>query len=216
METSSATDIDEASLAEFLFTNQTIPKIHLTELGVNAGCLVRLAVKTSSLFAGEQLPGDIDVLIQHDKTTGFATAIELKRIKIPVRAFNTGMPTKIQDLKRGVHQANALHELGFGRVILLIAIVTDGRDQTGVTWPYRGPTAGHLSKIRNFPGRELLNPQVGLAFVEAMQPTDRPLQTAGGLTAYFKQTPVSRVQSPEVSQTICQYFANSQLVETRS
>jgi len=205
----SATEIEEKNLAKFLFTHPLFSDVVLKNLGFKVGCQIYLEIPTVSLFASEVRPGDIDILIRHGTPAQEITAIEFKRVKIPSRAFLTETPTKIQDLKRGVHQANALYDLGFARVLLLIAIVTDGREQTHVNSFYRGPTTAHLHKIRNFPGRENLYSEIGLGFVELLQPDDKPIEDMLGLTSYLQHDPVLREPAQGIDESVQKYIEST-------
>lgn len=202
----SVTEIEEKALARWLFTSPFVPSTVLEELGFGRPCQVALEVQTAALFGETRLPGDIDVLVNHTAPSDKATAIEFKRVKVPTRAFFTGLPNKIRDLKRGVRQANALHDLGFARAFLLVAIVTDGRDRTHVGWPFRGPTEELLNTIRQFPGIDRLHPEVGLGFLEITQPVDKPIENAGGIGVYFQKEPAICAQDQLITNVVQMFF----------
>ena len=204
----SVADIEEKALAKWLFTSPLVPRTVLEVLGFDAQCRVALEVNSSSFLGQRSLPGDIDVLVKHALRPNVTTAIEFKRVKIPARAFLTGLPNKIRDLEHGVHQANALRSLGFARVILLVAIVTDGRERSHVNWAYRGPTSGHLRRIRNFPGRDRLDSGVGLGFLEITQPADKPIEAAGSIGVYFQIEPALHAQNSRISQAVNIWFSS--------
>jgi len=108
-------------------------------------------------------------------------AIELKRVKIVSETFYTEQPGKLGDLKHGVQQANLLRALGFYRTILMVAIVTDGRDRVGLNFASRGPTSTLASIIDQFPDNDRLVSGIGVTFVEITQPIDKEINLAGAI-----------------------------------
>lgn len=137
---------------------------------------------TTCIVPNAKGPGDIDVLLSTSPHHENALAIEVKRVKIDAGMFYTGMPGKLQDLRRSVRQANLLGRLQFSRAMLLIIVVTDGRERHGLNFAFRGPEVPMLRKaIDEFPDRERLAPNVGLAFIELTQPVDKAIKDAAGI-----------------------------------
>lgn len=209
MSTLSVTDIEERALVKWLFTGPTVPVSLSSQLHLGPVHRLGLALPTKTLFPGVCHPGDIDVLIQHDVSAANCTAIEFKRVKVKAETFQNGSPNKIADLRKGVHQVNDLYELGFSSTVLLVAIVTDGRTRVQANFVHRGPTAQQLVKIWDFSGRESLHDEVGLGFVEIVQPVDKPIDMAGRIGAYMVKVPRRRTQRLELGPLTRAFLASS-------
>ena len=180
MGSASVTGIAEDALCRWFFLDLAARPL-LEELRVSSGSRVLFSSPTTSAFPDARGPGDIDVLIADPQYPEASLAIEVKRVKIQAATFHTGMPGKLQDLQRGVQQANLLADLGFHRTFLVVAVVVDGREREQLNFASRGPTFDLVEAIDNFPGRARLAPHVGLAFVEIVQPVDKPITDAGGI-----------------------------------
>ncbi len=126
----------------------------------------------------------------------------MKRIKVGADTFATGLPNKVRQLKHGILQANLLCQLGFHRTYLLIAIVTDGRERTGLNFASRGPTTEILQTIERFPRREALDQTVGLAFVELTQPIDKDIRYAGSIGIRIAVEAETIKQSPALNEAV--------------
>jgi hypothetical protein len=180
MEIRSVTDIHEAELCRWLFSDPTVSAPLCRELELAPPSLAAFSVPTARIVPNAEGPGDIDVLVSTSPHHKNALAIEVKRVKIDADTFHTGMPGKLQDLRRGVQQASLLGRLQFSRAMLLVVVVTDGRERHRLNFAFRGPEVPMLRKaIEEFPDRKRLAANVGLAFIELTQPVDKAIADAG-------------------------------------
>lgn len=207
MEAHSVTEIAEEALCRQLFIDPTFSQPLLRELRVEATSLLALSTPTTRIAPNAKGPGDIDVLISATPHHENALAIEVKRVKVGAEAFHTGMPGKLQNLRRGVQQANLLAQLQFSRAMLLIVVVTDGRERDGLNFAFRGAETRALRQaIDGFPGREKLAPKVGLAFVELTQPIDKDIADAGGIGIRIARPPTMVTQPESLSSAVRALF----------
>jgi hypothetical protein len=145
----------------------------------------RIATNVQVPFTGAgKKPGDIDLLIAHPARPHEAIAIECKRVKITVESAGNDHLNKIEEVVTGVKQANALREFGFYQTYLCVIAVVDAAAQQHWNVLNRGIDANAtynyseqktFSRFISFPGREDLNKEVGIAFLEVVQPTNRPM-----------------------------------------
>jgi hypothetical protein len=206
MQAPSATNIDEGQLSRWLFGESPALRHLASELSIGWGSRVAFEVPTIKLVPGARGPGNIDVLVFNSQAPEQTLAIELKRVKVTPNSFATELPGKLAGLEHGVEQANLLGKLGFHRVYLLIAIVTDGRWRSEYNFFGRGPTPELLQAIARFPGRDQLSPAVGLAFVEVTQPTDKEVTWAGSTGAWVEQRAQEIDQPVTLTAAVAELF----------
>jgi len=187
MDAAAALDIHEAELARWLFTAWTPARLLASELGF--GCDTRLAfrIDPSSLAGIGAAPGDIDVLAIDHAHPDQATAIEVKRVKLRPEAYLTAQPNKLQELDKGCRQAGLLRSMGFCRSYLLVAVVADGREQTDVGFPFRGPPPALVRVVRDKLRSLPFHSDVGVVVVEVTQPVDKDIQDSGAIGIWTHQ-----------------------------
>ena len=131
-----------------------------------------------------KLKGDIDVLLCSHSQPSAATAIQAKRVKVGMKALREGgQPNKLQQVAKGVRQANLLAEMGFWQVYLYILVVVDSREKNAGRVSYEGPPPALREIITRGISiyKKDLNPRVGLVCCEFVQPMDRePLRVGTG------------------------------------
>lgn len=207
MEFRSVADIPEAELCRWLFSDPTVCGPLCRDLEFTPCSLAAFSVPTTCIIPNAEGPGDIDVLLTSSPGYEFTVAIEVKRVKIGTDSFHTWMPRKLQGLRRGVRQASLLGTLQFSRAFLLVVVVTDGRERHGLNFAFRGPEVPELRKaIDEFPDRERLAPNIGLAFVEVTQPIDKPIADAGSIGIRVHRRPEVLAQPDAVTVALKAYF----------
>ena len=166
----SIADIPEGKFAQFLFNNPYW-KTNLTNIrGIPDLASNYLEIPFDGL--PRQPKGDIDVLLVQSGVPQFATAIQIKRIKVSQRSSISGFPNKLNVYKKGVRQANLLAELGFAQVYLYVFIVVDSRSQNIGTYSYNGLTNELRAKIDSAISVDNLYERVGLIKFDFTQPMD--------------------------------------------
>ena len=207
MKSRSVTDIPEAELCRWLFSDPTVSAALRRDLELAPSSLLAFSVPTTRIVPNAEGPGDIDILLSTSPHHKNALAIEVKRVKIDADTFHTGMPGKLQDLARGVQQAGLLGRLQFSRAMLLVVVLTDGRERHGLNFAFRGPEVPMLRKaIDEFPDRKRLAPNVGLAFVELTQPVDKVIADAGSIGIRVDHRPEVAAQPGAVTAAVKAYF----------
>jgi hypothetical protein len=124
---------------------------------------------------------DGDLLFVEPNAPEAVVAIQAKRIKVHARSFEIGIPNKLPEYEKGVQQANLLACVGFAQVYLYIFVVVDSRHHNAGRVTYDGLTPELRAPIDAVISLERLDPRVGLAVIELIQPMDhRPLTIGVG------------------------------------
>ncbi len=119
---------------------------------------------------------------------------------------------KLDDVADGVRQANRLYEkFAFFQTYLMIMTAVDASRQGETNIPCRGvsstrsPDYGEtrtLRKIIEFPEHHTLNPNIGIIFVEFVQPSDVSFERCGSLGVYLHRTAQQRRQLENVTNRL--------------
>ena len=174
------TEFDEKPIVRWLMLCPPSREIILDELGLPAAAFYCPEVVRPFYAPGE---GDLDLILCPPLSPREAFAIQCKRVK--VESVNAGQDkiNKLQDIAGGVCQANKLYNGPFAFFQTYLAIITEvaasGQDENipnrGVrpyTTPQRGDTrTTTFRQIVEFPGRAELHNDVGILFIEIVQPS---------------------------------------------
>lgn len=172
MKTPSATEVNEAELAHWLFTAFESSRPIAAELGFIPEMQLVFMMDRKVLAPTARGPGDIDVLAANAAYPEQAIAVEVKRVKMPSDSYSTSLPNKLQELEKGCTQVRLLREIGFHRSYLLVAVVADGREQTEVNFAFRGSTPALVKAVKEKLRSLKFHPDVGVVVVEVTQPVD--------------------------------------------
>jgi hypothetical protein len=174
------TDIHESPISRWLFTDCPVRYSYWRQLNLPIPARIGFELQPPVVI-DVCAPGDVDVLVSNPEFPERAVAFECKRIKVKPETFETIQPGKMQDLKKGVRQANGLLELGFHQSYLFVCVQIDGRERHEYNFAGRGLSGPLVKAIYDsLKGLELL-PSVGLLAAEVMQPVEKPIEDAGGV-----------------------------------
>lgn len=210
MDTASATDVHEAELARWLFTASVSSRLIAEELGLIPEMQLAFRMDTQVLVSTARGPGDIDVLAVNGMHPEQTVAVEVKRVKMSSDSYLTSQPNKLQELEKGCKQVGLLREIGFHRSYLLVVVVADGREQTEVGFPFRGPTPALVEAVKGKLRSLTFHPDVGVAVVEVTQPIDRNIQDSGAIGIWTYQQASMIQQSPELTANIASFLQAAQ------
>jgi hypothetical protein len=150
----------------------------------------QLAIPNEAWYAPEVVQpfympgeGDIDLMVCPRLSPHLAIALECKRVK--VESLNVGQDrvNKLQGVAGGVHQANNLYHGPFAFFQTYLCILTEvnaSQDERNIpnrgVRPYTTPERGDTKRttfrqIVEFPGRDDLHTDVGIIFIEIVQPS---------------------------------------------
>lgn len=176
------TEFDEKPIVRWLMLCPPAREIILDTLGLPVTAFYRPEVVRPFYAPGE---GDLDLVLcpQLYPCEGFA--LECKRVK--VESLNAGHDkiNKLQDVAGGVRQANKLYDGPYAFFQTYLAIITEVEASSGQadwnipnrgvrshTTPQRGDTRRTtFRQIVEFPGRADLHEDIGILFIEIVQPS---------------------------------------------
>lgn len=127
-------------------------------------------------------PGDIDLLLCRKTDPSRCVAFQSKRVKVEALDTATDKLSNytIRKLRGVVEQANAMRrQIAFFQNYVLIIIEADTVARSEHNIPNRRVTADKFQRIYDFPDRDALDPEVGIAFIEVVQPTGACIDKAG-------------------------------------
>jgi hypothetical protein len=174
------TEFDEKPIVRWLMMCPPSRQIILDELGLPPNAFFAPEVVQPFFMPGI---GDIDLILCPDLAPNRALALECKRVKIESVNIGEDKINKLHKVAGGVHQANELYN-GFGFFQTYLAIITEveasGQDERNIptrgirshTTPQRGDTkTTTFRQIVEFPGRSELHEDIGILFIEIVQPS---------------------------------------------
>lgn len=147
----------------------------LEALGVEADAFIDYSVKQPVVENPQDKPGDIDILICPSSRPHMAIAFQCK--PVIVKSLNEQEDDDVKKLRRIpdlVEQANRQrNRYGFYRNYLAILIKVDGRKKRNYDSLFRGTNPETFQTIYEFPDRERVHKDVGIVFIEIVQPTGK-------------------------------------------
>ena len=169
---------DEKTLIRWLAGFGPTRGLILEQLSRSPSALIWPEVVQPFYCPGE---GDIDLVICERSAPNQSVAIEAKRVKVEIIGPEEDKLHKIRDIGKGVEQANRLHrKFGFFQHYLAVVTAVEAIEQTDTNIPCRGLRSYSTdlfddrkthTRIVDFPGRNKLNPEIGIIFMEVVQPS---------------------------------------------
>jgi hypothetical protein len=146
-------------------------------------------------------PGDVDWLCVDPEQPHPAMAAECKRVKVVALRDGSDHVNKIVSLGDGT-KANSLASLGFHRTFLVVLIVVDERARTEHNVVSRGMAETTFHRIYDFPQRDSLNAEVGVVYIEVVQPSLRSVNIMAQIGVCVDQQAKPREQATELTNLI--------------
>ena len=155
-------------------------------------------------FYGPQ-EGDIDLLVCNREAPHQTAVLECKRVKVQVIDEGNDQLNKLDEVGGGVRQAKKLSEkFGFFQTYLAVITAVDAANRKQMNIPCRGVSSESISnwdsstttfrRIVEFPRREELPAEVGIIFIEIVQPSGKALEEQGTIRICVHQVAAPRTQ----------------------
>lgn len=160
-------------------------------------------------LTGTRGEGDIDILAVDPSTPEEATAIQVKRIKVSQRTFETGLPNGFPAIKHLQRQSSLLVRLGFWQVFSYAIVVVDSRANNQGVYAFDGLTADLRSRIESALSMEGLHANVGFIQFELCQPIDHEPLSTGTFFAHIRRMPRTQPQPEAITAWVRARLANS-------
>jgi hypothetical protein len=222
MNDESATERDEKRIVKWLLHEQpSAAQLILQELGMPLNSFVAREV-TEPFTQPNKKPGDIDALICAPNKANQTMVIECKKVSVVAQNTRQDIVHKVEKIGKGVSQVNALRELGFHETYLAVITVVDGRERVGYNVLSRGigdsthdthlgtRTQKTLKRIYEFPRREDLHDDVGIMFIEVIQPTGKSLDEKFGVCICVDKRATPQEQSDTRTNQVREYIRHYQ------
>ena len=205
----SVTEIPEKEIVRWLMLFEPARRLLFGELGFPPWAFYQPEVVEPFYSAGK---GDLDLVVCHRRAPHEAVALECKRVKVAVIDPEHHDLNKLQDTQDGVGQANRLHnKFGFFQTYLAVITAVEASRQEGTNIPCRGidaaasPDYGDtktFKRIVEFPGREDLNSDIGIVFVEVVQPSGISINERVTIRVCVHHPAQGRTQSDSVTNRV--------------
>lgn len=200
------TGIIEDRIVSWLFSQYLLRNLLFEEMNLNMNSLYGLRVTEPFISDKNKKPGDIDVFVCDKQLPCEAVVIECKRVKVETSKEGIEKVNKIHCIGEGVKQANALRELGFHKSYLALLAEVDGmyRDEYNVLG--RGMSTEVFHQLYDFPKRDNLHEDVGLIFIEIVQPTGKIFKDHAMVAVCVEKKAKPLEQSIKLSNMVKDYL----------
>lgn len=146
--------------------------------------------------------GDIDILAVDPLLPCAATAIQVKRVKVSPRAFETGKPNKLAAISELQRQSTLLVELGFHQVFSYVIVVVDSRINNKGEYTFDGLTSELRTLIDNSMSLSGLHDAAGFIQFEVCQTMDDVPLSTGTFAGKIHRMPKVRPQAHKVTEFV--------------
>lgn len=162
--------------------------------------------QTEPFTQPKTLPGDIDLLLVHRDYPLRPIAFECKRVKIVSRDKDTPTINRLQELTKGIQQANGYRSLGFHQSYLFIILLDDGRAMRATNQMFRYAPAEPMMEVFNIPWHEDLHSDVGVIYVRINQMTGKSINHSHSIGYCIDKKAVPLEQTAEMTNKIRSLF----------
>lgn len=194
---------DEEKIIKWLLGSRS-KDLLLEELGVGADAFIDYSVKQPVIENPQDKPGDIDILICPYRRPDIAIAFQCK--PVIVKSLNELEDDDVKKLCRIsdlVEQANRQrNKYGFYRNYLAILIKVDGRKKLKYNPLFRGTNPETFQTIYEFPDRENVHKDVGIVFIEIVQPTGKSFDEYVAVRVCIETEATRLNQSPNLTNRV--------------
>lgn len=210
------TELDEKPLVRWLMLCPLSRQIILAQLGLPPDALHRPEVVEPFYAEGE---GDVDLILCGQLSPHQAFALECKRVKIEIVNAGQDRINKLHGVAAGVWQANKLYNGRFPFFQTYLAIITEVEASGLDGWniPSRGvrshstPLHGDtrtttFRQIVEFPGRDDLNDDIGILFIEVAQPSRISIDKQATVRVCRYRSAEPRDQPDSITKRVLEVF----------
>jgi hypothetical protein len=196
----------ESIITKWLFSKADFREMFFSLLNIPFYTKCGFEIKEPLISNHNSLPGDVDVLLFNDNQINESIAIEVKKVKYFFNQKGNEKVNKIYDIRDGIGQTKGLLEIGFHQVYLVIIIVSDGRNIKWNNYIFRGISGEQFQQVYDFPDRENLNENIGLIFIEIVQPTGLSIDKTGVIGICIDKSSQKQEQSKILTFKIKEYI----------
>lgn len=151
--------------------------------------------------------GDVDLLLARPSLPEYATAIQLKRVKVAYQAYQQGRANKLRKIPRLAEQANLLVRLGFHRVCAVILVLVDSRGVGGPNPFFNTTPPEVVRQVRDEYTAAGFDQLISVAQVEICQPFDRDYRQRGSTGGTLLQPGTRQLQPRDLTTAVAHVLA---------
>lgn len=154
-------------------------------------------------------PCDIDLIIIPEPSR--AIAIQVKRIRVVAETTHRDSTPgrQLGNISKLIEQANGSREIGFCANYALVLVECYGPARAEYNFIARGASPGVFRRIYHLTKDQPLHPDVGLIFVEVVQPTPTSIDRAGMVAVCIDKPAVGLDQMPDLTARVRQFITRS-------
>lgn len=208
----SVSSVPEASLLQWILSQHpTHRDLINSHLRMPSTALHRFSITRPLLPPTNSKPGDVDWLVVDPRRPHETVVAECKRVKVIATGQDEGQEriNKIESLGEGVLQANSLADHGFHRTFLVFLVVVDGRTRTLNNVVSRGMSQTTFDRVYDFPWRDRLKDDVGVMYLEVVQPTLRDVDWLAQVGVCVDRQARPREQSTQATNRVRELLRGS-------
>jgi hypothetical protein len=203
------TDRAEGQIVDWLVAFPPARELLLEELGITANTYIQTGVIEPLIERNRRKPpGDIDLIMVPEPRR--AIAIQVKRIRVLAETTHRDSTPgrNLGNITKLIEQANGSREIGFCANYALVLVECYGAERSDYNFIARGSSPGVFRRIYHMTKDQPLHPDVGLIFVEIIQPTRTSVDRAGMVAVCVDKPAVPLDQPADLTARIRQLMAS--------
>lgn len=200
----------EGQIVDWLIAFPPARGLLLEELGLAAGTFVQTSVIEPLIERNRKKPpGDIDLILVPEPHR--AIAIQVKRIRVMAQTTHRDSTPgrQLGNITKLIEQANGSREIGFRANYALVLVECYGPARSEHNFLARGSSPGVLRRIYHLTKEQPLHSDVGLVFVEIIQPTLTSVDRAGVVAICVDKPAIEQDQPPDLTARVRQLVSLS-------
>jgi hypothetical protein len=197
--TEKVTDRTEGQIADWLVASPPACELLLEELGLGVNTFVQTSVIEPLIERHRRKPpGDIDLILVPEPHR--AIAIQIRRIRVLAETTHRDSTPgrQLGNVTKLIEQASGSREIGVCANYALVLVECYGPARSEHNFIARGSSAGVFRRIYHLTKDQPLHSDVGLIFVEIIQPTRTSVDRAA-VVAICMDKPAIELVSPSHS-----------------
>jgi hypothetical protein len=202
------TDRTEAHIIDWLVTFSPARELLLEEFRLQPNAYVQTNVIEPLIQRNRRKPpGDIDLIMIPEPHR--AIAIQVKRVRVFAETTHRDSTPgrQLGNITKLIEQANGSREIGFCENYALVLVECYGQARSDYNFIARGSSPGVFRRIYHLTKDQPLHPDVGLVFVEIVQPTRTSVDRAGMVAVCVDKRAVELDQAPHLTARVSQLVA---------
>jgi hypothetical protein len=199
------TDRVEGQIIDWLVAFPPARELLLEELGLAAGTFVQTSVIEPLIERNRRKqPGDIDLILVPEPHR--AIAIQVKRVRMLAETTHRDSTPgrQLGNITKLIEQANGSREIGFHANYALVLVECYGVERSEYNFLARGSSPGVFRRIYHLTKDQPLHSDVGLIFVEIIQPTRTSVDRAGVVAICVDKPAIEQEQPPDLTARVRQ------------